>query len=236
MKILAKQLGSRRLAIGVVVEFWELAQEHWARDKSLIPKKQFELLKFPKFLLDPELGFAEELSDGIYAKGSEEFFSWILSRREAAQRGGIASGRSRNNKIKGLGAEPNPNDSNPPIPIPIPNPKETPLLGETFQVVAELSAVSAILEGRKIPEKLQRLWLESYTVEYIVEKIRALKAWELTAGPKGKKKNWGRFYSNCFSKDWDRWSKRLPSARQDPGMSPQLQEYINSRSKIEEEA
>lgn len=81
---------------------------------------------------------------------------------------------------------------------------------EPREVIAELADVRDILEGRGISTKLQRMWIADYSQEFVVQKIKDLKKWELTAGAKGKKKNWGRFYNNCFSKDWDDYSKRLP--------------------------
>ena len=103
LKILSKELGSRPMAIGTVIEFWELAKEYWVKDESLIPMSVFKAAKFPMCLLDPALGFAEIINDEIYAKGSRDNFGWMIKRKEYGRKGGIASGKSRRaNKINKL--------------------------------------------------------------------------------------------------------------------------------------
>lgn len=82
------------------------------------------------------------------------------------------------------------------------------------QFIKEFEPVASILKGRGISVELQRRWLNSYSIEFMLQKIKDLSIWELTAGAKGKKKNWGRFYSGVFLKDWDRWSARLPGIGQ----------------------
>lgn len=89
LKILTDLMnGSRRMAIGTVAEFWELAQHYWADGEKLIPHKVFSIRGFPKELYEPEIGLAEYREDGIYAKGSAERFDWLLQRRLAGRVGG----------------------------------------------------------------------------------------------------------------------------------------------------
>lgn len=130
LKLLAVELGSRRLAIGTVVEFWELAQEYWARGGQLIPMKRFKALGLPECLLEEDLGLAEIQGDEIYARGAREHFEWILTQQEKSRLGGIASAKSRSNKNKGL-VQPeanqgstNPQPLQPPVPVPGPVPEE----------------------------------------------------------------------------------------------------------------
>ena len=68
---------------------------------------------------------------------------------------------------------------------------------------------------------MQKLWLEQYSASFIIKKIRDLRQWELGAGARGKKKNWARFYSNCFKQDWDEWNERTePSKPQEQKLHP----------------
>lgn len=102
---------------------------------------------------------------------------------------------------------------NPPATEPDPTRPDPTLFGAdsaAAEIIPELEVVAPILEGRKISTDLQRSWIETYHKDFVIQKIRELRQWELTAGAKGKKKNWGRFYNTCFAKDWDKWSKRLP--------------------------
>lgn len=82
-RYLEKTLGSRYEAIGRLVEFWGEAQSYWANDERM-PKKIFELIDGRIFI---EAGFAEEVSDGIRAKGDHEHFAWLKSQRERSAKG-----------------------------------------------------------------------------------------------------------------------------------------------------
>lgn len=248
LAVLARMLKSRPLAIGFVVEFWELASEFWARGQ-IIPEAVFANYDFPEELFNEAVHFAERRDGGIYAVGSEEMFNWIRAKRDAGRNGGIASGISRSNKINKMVeatakqtpsyGEANPKQIEPPIPVPIP--KEEERIGDTHYVrcnelgepledkrprrekaalddyiAPELMPVLDILKGRGVSKALQEEWLKSYTPEFMIQKIKDLRIWEINAGAKGKKKNWGRFYSGCFSRDWDSFSRRLPGRGQEP--------------------
>lgn len=236
---LSKKLGSRRAALGAVVEFWEVAQEFWCRGDhgQLIPEATFALYEFPEELFDPMVNVAQRREGGIYAVGSEEMFDWIRERRAAGRKGGIASGVARSNKINNMAeADVKQNEPPLPLPLPLPLPEKEELLGERYvpcnefgepledkrtpkmadEFLLEFEPVKDLLAGRKISLSLQREWLKNYTAEFMLQKIKELRVWELTAGPKGKKKNWGRFYSSCFARDWDQWARRLPSAGAQP--------------------
>lgn len=248
LKILTKLLdGDRQKAIGLVVEFWEMAQHYWSIDQGLIPHSVFSSMGFPKELYEQCINLAEYREKGIYARGASERFDWLLQRRRAGQ----AGGRKRAENLAKLKRDPSENqapaiantvenvaNAQAPVPVPVPVPKKKEVrIGGTFPVLAELKCLEPIFQGRSISEDLQRLWLESYTAEFIIEKVRALKIWEATAGPKGKKSNWGRFYSGAFSRDWDKWSKRLPSAAKAKSTTPDynlLDEYYKEGEKWKE--
>jgi len=94
----ALKLGSRDEAMGCLIFFWIIAQEYWKKNKSLIPKHKFKELGRSDLLL--KFGFAEEKVHGIYAKGSDRHFDWIINKQIAGKRGGI----SKANNIKKLGS------------------------------------------------------------------------------------------------------------------------------------
>ncbi len=87
----------RAQAIGEVFIFWRLAQEQFVQGK-LVTEQQFKLSGLSEALL--EVGFAERYPEGIYAKGSERHFQWLLERKEAGKLGG-----SRKSEAKTLAAQ-----------------------------------------------------------------------------------------------------------------------------------
>lgn len=93
--------------------------------------------------------------------------------------------------------------------------------------------VKEILAGRGISKALQESWLQLYTAEFMVEKIKALKVWELTAGAKGKKKNWGAFYSGRFRADWDAYSRKLPGVAPRGGQGPEKRPNTWFKTQVE---
>jgi hypothetical protein len=249
LKVLEKKLKSRFKAIGCVIEFWHVAQEYWSRDQQLVPLEVFHSYGFPPELLESD--FAEQREGGIYARGSTKQFAWLLAKKVSGSRGGKASGakRRKNKELAEATAkqtrskrEANAKQNEASLLLTpyslltsikdTTEKKDTTEFGPTENsVVPELSAVADILEGRKIKTSLQMEWLKIYTPEFMIKKIKELRIWELNAGAKGRKSNWGRFYSNCFAKDWDQWSKRLPAAKQE--LNPHREAYLKS---IEEEA
>jgi hypothetical protein len=60
-------------AIGNYVIICALAQNYWKRGKKLIPKKIWELSKFPNEFIEFEL--VSEKEDGIYVHGSKELLN-----------------------------------------------------------------------------------------------------------------------------------------------------------------
>lgn len=97
-KLLEKALGSRIMAIGSLVEFWRLAQEYWVRGEQFIPLSVFRAYDLPEAIV--ECGFALLRDEAIHACGAKEQFAWIVARKTAGRRGGLASGRSRQQKAQ----------------------------------------------------------------------------------------------------------------------------------------
>lgn len=92
------KLGDRHKAMGVVWDLWRLAQKYWFPEKRLIPFSAFEEADLPECLFDAGIGLAEKRADGIYAKGSEEQFSWLFDSREQSKLGGQKSAAIRKAK------------------------------------------------------------------------------------------------------------------------------------------
>ena len=90
------KLGSRRMALGALVEAFTLAQDYFlnAETNSLIPVEIWNREGMAPELL--ESGFAQLKKGGIYVRGSEYQFNWLIQR----QRAGIKSGITRLNSSK----------------------------------------------------------------------------------------------------------------------------------------
>jgi ribosomal protein L13E len=90
-KLLIK-VGDRHKAKGVLWDLWELAQQYWFPEKLPIPESSWKDADLPEALI--ECGFAERVSGGYYARGSEEQFDWIFRLQDA----GKASAESKKQK------------------------------------------------------------------------------------------------------------------------------------------
>jgi len=104
-------VGDSEIAIGKLVTFWMLAQKYWKQNRQLIPKEVFDRYEWQLLV---SFGFAEIRDSGVYAKGAEEKFEWLLERQEAGRVGGNKSAELRSSKIKQTQA--NASKSNPPTP------------------------------------------------------------------------------------------------------------------------
>jgi hypothetical protein len=84
------KLQCRTLALGAVMEAFMLAQK-WYLDEAhgrLIPADQWARFRFGGAVL--ECGLAEAREGGIYVRGSDEQFKWLLQRQVAGKKGGLA--------------------------------------------------------------------------------------------------------------------------------------------------
>jgi len=84
------KLQSRTMALGALVEAFILAQKFYLATASdrLIPHAEWARLKHGQDLI--ECGLAESFEGGVYVRGSENQFSWLIQRQEAGRRGGLA--------------------------------------------------------------------------------------------------------------------------------------------------
>lgn len=93
---LIKLLGGEDEADLAAVRLWKLAQLFWGNGKKLIPLELFEVLEASPKLLEAKLAFIE--ADGVYAKGSGEYLSWLHEKRQSASEGGKKSAEARRKK------------------------------------------------------------------------------------------------------------------------------------------
>jgi hypothetical protein len=99
-KLLLK-LGSRRAALGALVEAFMLAQEHFLSDASerLIPLSEWKRQEIADEII--ESGLAEVREKGIYVFGSNEQFAWLLQKQNAGRKGGIAKAHANDLNVAG---------------------------------------------------------------------------------------------------------------------------------------
>ena len=99
------KLGSRRMALGALVEAFTLAQDYFlsAETNRLIPVEIWNREGMAPELLDS--GFAQLKKGGIYVRGSEYQFKWLLQKQKAGIKSSIARlNRSKNNENNNLSA------------------------------------------------------------------------------------------------------------------------------------
>lgn len=83
-KAVARKMGSEITALGMLVRFWQIAQDYWGKEMSLMPESIFKLEGLDDSLIEFDL--AERREDGIYARGSEERFNWYLQKCRASRK------------------------------------------------------------------------------------------------------------------------------------------------------
>lgn len=93
-KLLIK-LGSKRAALGALVEAFILAQKWYKSTASdrLIPQEEWDREEIAKELV--EVGYAEIREKGVYLRGSEDQFGWLIQRQEAGAKGGAKKAENR---------------------------------------------------------------------------------------------------------------------------------------------
>lgn len=79
------KLGSRIMALGVITEAFILAQKHYLTEVNgrLIPLNEWQRKTELHVLID--VGLAEKKEHGIYIKGSESNFKWLLQKQAAGK-------------------------------------------------------------------------------------------------------------------------------------------------------
>lgn len=80
--------GSRIMALGIVCEAFILGQRYFLNEESgrFIPLNEWKRKEALGLLID--VGLAEVRELGVYIKGSEKHFAWLLQKQNAGKRGG----------------------------------------------------------------------------------------------------------------------------------------------------
>lgn len=87
--LLAAELNSKDIiqgadqARGMLIRWWRLAQNFYAKDARLVPKDVF---KNGGFQILEKVGFAVVQKKGVYAKGAKKHFAWYAQRVDAARK------------------------------------------------------------------------------------------------------------------------------------------------------
>ncbi len=82
-KALCRIVGNHREAIGTVIEAFQLGQKYWGDDKKLIPFDVWELSGLDALIASK---LAEKLDMGVYIKGAEKHFEWLVNRQLAGKK------------------------------------------------------------------------------------------------------------------------------------------------------
>lgn len=73
----------------------------------------------------------------------------------------------------------------------------------------ELKEIGDIIRAR-VKMAVQKRWLELYSAEFIVRKIRELDVWCLENPAKAPKSRWSTWYSGILAKDWEKYRRTMP--------------------------
>jgi len=82
-KALCRIVGNHREAIGIVIEAFQLGQKYWSDDKKLIPLDVWELSGLDGMIASK---LAEKSDSGVYIKGAEKHFEWLVNRQLAGKK------------------------------------------------------------------------------------------------------------------------------------------------------
>lgn len=85
------------------------------------------------------------------------------------------------------------------------------------ETLTEFSEVRESLRGR-VKIDVQKKWLELYSAEFVVRKVKELDLWCLNNPERAPRSRWSAFYSKCLARDWERHRTTLP--RQQPVKQP----------------
>lgn len=208
-------------AIGMLVEFWRIAQKSWVDGQGGIPKEDFLAEGFGDILI---VGLAEEQGGEVFAKGSATYFQWLIDLREAGRKGGLKSAETRRNRSHAE-AELKPSFRSPepisPAPAPAPDisPVNAPVLKNKKSVEVMLTSPPAVTHSLEnfvlnlsadAREKIQSIYPEEEFVRREVEKMKVWLGANQRKAPKSRS-GWTRFVMGWLERGWERWRKTMPS-------------------------
>lgn len=103
-------------------------------------------------------------------------------------------------------------------------------------VVKEFFEIRGSLKGR-VTFEVQKKWLEMFTPEFVIAKVKALDLWCLNNPDRAPRSRWSAFYSKHMSKDWETYRTKLPRQPQQPARPKsswaQEQEALNAAAKAQ---
>jgi len=87
--------------MGMLVDFWRIAQKYWA-EGNLVPQGEIDFAELQP-VVDARWGLPREGNGdiGIYAIGSEERFAWLIQKQEAGRKGGLKKAENKAKKPSG---------------------------------------------------------------------------------------------------------------------------------------
>jgi len=224
---LVARLGNKTLALGVIVEAFILAQKHYLKESNdrLIPLSEWERslngskrdvtgangeqrMTYGKILLEVDL--AENRPNGIYVRGSENKFGWLLQRSNAGKKGK----RLKTNilEMNGTVVERDVTGANGEQPLTLTlthnNSNNYVITPPTCKKAKSGGRETATFDFDKIPEEAKTNWVSNYEKSFIDREIPKIKNWLLANPNKNKKtlRGWIQFVSNWLDKGWNSFS------------------------------
>lgn len=223
--------GDREKALGALYFAWSVAQEYWAPHKNLIPFDVWESQLLNDALI--QVGFAERRDQGIYMKGSEKQFAWLIQRHVAGKKGG---------RPKDLQRVPSITDRFDLKPIASKSNRLEPSSSYSFSntleqtsslrsdVSTELEFPASVVEKlRPLPEfeefgdfidgkaltSIQESWWNLYSgdLEFFRREFLKMKVWVQTNPRKCPRsaRGWTRFIAGWLERGWSGHAKRIQS-------------------------
>lgn len=215
------KFGSKRTALGALVEAWSLAQDYVTIDnpKGLILIDDWKKQRIADEIIDVGLAIID--SDMVYILGAEKQFAWLVAAQIKGKKGGIS-------KAKKLLAEASP--ANPSLAQ----------LSSAYPLTLSLSKESALTPSTELvppsPKKARRVapapttfvvgkesdfgeaiegsfwarWDELYDPDYVEREVTKAVVW-LNSNPKKAKKTkrgWVAFMAGWLERGWDRSTTR----------------------------
>lgn len=227
------KLGSKRMALGALVEAYILAQQFYLTSVNarLIPLDVWSEQEIAPEIL--ECGLAEIRENGVYVCGADEQFAWLIQKSEAGKKSGasrakktserpLTSVNSRSTSV---------NVSEPPSLPPSLNTNTVSRVLDTSPPPKKSSAKATY--SMTEPSDFTGLmsgyitgWVELYDAEYIKREVSKAVLW-LKANPQKNKKTlrgWVAFFGGWFDRGWSQHNKYIQTNKsmKQQGMVPDV--------------
>lgn len=169
---LAIKLGSRRSALGALMEAFIIAQEFYLSTDNdrLVPIKEWERQRIAPEIV--EVGLAEKREHGIYVHGSDKQFGWLIQRSEAGKRN---KGQKKETTVNDRSTEPN--GSNPlPLTLSLSPSLTTNSSSDSFpgEVAKKPKPAKKVLqpEHQALNKRIWEAYLTSFRTRYSTDPLR----------------------------------------------------------------